>query len=527
MNAPKKGKVVFKPYQPNQPTFLPPSLDELLPPDHLVRVVSEVIDRMNIDSLLASYPGGGTSSYHPKMLLKVLLYAYTQRIYTSRRIAKAIREHIPFMWLSGGNRPDFRTINRFRSSRLEGTIEEIFSSLLELCFAEGLLKEGDVFVDGTKIEANANKHTAVWKKSTRRYKKLRKTKIKELFDEIEERNDEEDRRYGGRDLEEMGEESTLTVEKLEEKVKEIDEHLRRKKEEADTEEERKDVEQSQRIVKQMKEKELPKLEKHERDEEIYGDRNSFSRTDEDATFMRMKEDRLGRGDLKAAYNVQLSTSDQIIVGFSVHQRPGDSPLLRSHLEKVAAFCGKMPSRVIADAGYGSEENYAYLEEEGVKAYVKYNTFDRERKASFKNDPFQIANWPYDEDADAYRCPDGRLLCCVESKETVSEIGYRSVRKMYEVATCDGCPFKEKCIPRGGARRRVAIGEELLRYRKQAYDLLESEEGKRLRKKRSIDVEAVFGHIKGCRGFRRFLLRGMEKVSIELGLLSMAHNLLKW
>jgi transposase len=527
MGTSKSGKVVFKPYQPNQPTFLPPSLDELLAPDHVVRVVNEVIDRMNIDPLLDRYPGGGASSYHPKMLLKVLVYAYTQRIYSSRQISKALREQIPFMWLAGGNRPDFRTINRFRSSRLKGTIEEVFASLLELCFSEGLLREGDVFVDGTKIEANANKFTYVWKKSTKRYKRLRQEKIKRLLDAIDDCNEEEERRYGERDLEELGEESTLTSHKVAAKVKELDERLRKKAEEDKTVEDRKETRHRRTILRQVKEKDLPKLKDYEHEEETYGERNSFSRTDPDATFMRMKEDRMQGGELKAGYNVQLSTSDQIIVGFTAHQRPGDSPVLRSHLERIEAILGKMPSRVIADAGYGSEENYAFLEEEDIDAYVKYNTFDQERKRSFKDDPYQFLNWSYDEKQDTYTCPEGRLLRYRHNKESVSENGYISERRVYQSETCCGCPVKEKCMPRGNDRKRVVVGEALARFRKRAYSLLESEEGKRLRAKRSIDVESVFGHIKGCRGFRRFHLRGLEKVTVELGLLAMAHNLLKW
>lgn len=332
---------------------------------------------MDIGPLLAQYPGGGSSAYHPKMLLKVVVFGYAQQIYSARRLAKAVREQIPFMWLAGGNRPDFRTINRFRSSRLKGTIEEVFAAVLELCWEAGLLSGEEIFVDGTKIEANANKRSVVWKKSSERYRRLRQEKIRSLLADIDRINEEEDRRYAGSDLEEMGEASTLSSEKVEAMVKALDERLRAKGE-ATTDEEKARSKGIRRALKQTEKEELPTLQKFERQEEISGDRSSHSRTGEDATFMRLKEDPMQGGELKAAYNVQLSTQDQLIFGFSVHQRPSDSPLLIEHLEKVKQQRGSLPSAVVADAGYGSEENYAYLESEGVEAFVKYNTFDREQ-----------------------------------------------------------------------------------------------------------------------------------------------------
>src|SRR4030067_1143026 len=126
----KPAAPVFKPYVMNQPHLLPPSYDELIEPGHLVRVVSEAIDKLDLSPLLAQYKGGGTSSYHPQMLLKVLVYAYCSQIYSSRRIAAALRENIHLMWLSGGNRPDFRTINDFRSQRMKAVLDEVFDEVV-------------------------------------------------------------------------------------------------------------------------------------------------------------------------------------------------------------------------------------------------------------------------------------------------------------------------------------------------------------------------------------------------------------
>jgi transposase len=155
------GKVTFKTYNQAQAMLLPPSLGELIAEEHLVRVVNRVVDEINIQSLLAKYKGGGPSAYHPRMMLKVLVYAYAERIYSSRQIEKAWRENVNFMWLSGLNQPDHRTINGFRGERMKGVIEEVFGSVVAVLVAGGHIQLENYYLDGTKIEAQANKHRVV------------------------------------------------------------------------------------------------------------------------------------------------------------------------------------------------------------------------------------------------------------------------------------------------------------------------------------------------------------------------------
>jgi transposase len=178
--------------------FLPMDLEELIPPGHVVRVVNEAVNRISDDVFLKYYPGGGRSSFHPKMLTKVLVYAYTQKIYSSRQIAKALRENIPFMWLAARQTPDFRTINRFRSQRMKGLIDDVFAAVLQLLIEEGYVTMEHYFLDGTKIEANANRYTFVWKKSTDRYQEKLQTQIRQLLAEIDEVNQQEQKEYGER-----------------------------------------------------------------------------------------------------------------------------------------------------------------------------------------------------------------------------------------------------------------------------------------------------------------------------------------
>lgn len=507
------GKVIFKPYQMNQ-LMLPMSLDDLIPANHLVRVVNSAIERMNIDPLLKRYKGGGTSSYHPKMMLKVLVYAYTQKIYSSRQIAKALRENIHFMWLSGNNRPDFRTINRFRSSVMKGIIDEIFGSVLELLIEEGYVKLEHYFLDGTKIEANANKYSWVWGKAVKKKKEKLQQKIKELLQEIERVNEEENVRYGDKDLEELGD-RPIDSEKLAQKVKELDERLAQEP----------DNKPLSKALKKIKKDYLPRSQKYEEQEAKLKGRNSYSKTDEDATFMRMKEDQMKNGQLKPGYNIQVGTENQFVVGYSIHQRPADTGCLIPHLEHLKGLLGRLPKNIIADSGYGSEENYAYLEKQGLGNYVKYNTFHLEEKKKYKNDAFRVENWAYDEANDEFICPAGKRLKYQGIRKYRTENGYLSERRYYECEDCSGCPFKERCTKSPG-NRKVRASLKLRKLKEKAAMNLRSEKGLLLRSQRCVEVESVFGRIKGNWSFRRFLLRGLEKVRIEWGLLCIAHNLAK-
>jgi transposase len=294
----KPAEPTFKPYTQAQPSLIPPSWDELIPAEHGVRVVNRAIDKIDLESLLQQYKGGGTSSYHPRMMLKVLVYAYTQRIYSSRQIAKALRENVNFIWLSGGNRPDFRTINGFRGERMKKVIEEVFTSVLGLLIEEGYVKLENYFVDGSKVEANANRHKVVWAKSRAKYQERLRQKVKELLEEIEQINEAEEAEYGDKDLEEMGGNGGLDAEKLERKIAELNQRLKEKP----------DDKKLAKAVKVLEKDCLPRQKRYEEQQCKLAGRSSYSKTDEDATFFRMKEDRGAEKPLpKPAYNVQLGT----------------------------------------------------------------------------------------------------------------------------------------------------------------------------------------------------------------------------
>ena len=312
------NKVVFKEYDQRQ-LSLPIDLESIIPANHMVRVINSAIDQMNLKPLLDKYPGGGRASFHPVMMTKLIVYAYADKIYSSRRMEKAARENIMYMWLCGGNTPDFKTINSFRGERMKDVILDIFSEVVELLIKQDYIKLENYFLDGTKIEANANKYSWVWGKSTKRYKEKLREKCKELFAMAELINDEETDEYGDRILEELGEGKPIEV-----AVQRIDEIQAANP----------DYKKLKKAKKLIEKDYLPRMKKYEKEEELLAERNSYSKTDTDATFMRMKEDHMQNGQLKPGYNVQIGTENQFVVGYSIHQSAGDTSCMKDHLEAL-------------------------------------------------------------------------------------------------------------------------------------------------------------------------------------------------
>lgn len=509
-------KAVFKPYQPDQIQILPLSLDELIDPKHLVRVVRSAVDRMNLSGIINMYPGGGSSSYHPKMMLNVLLYAYARRIYSGRRIAQALRDDITFMWISGRNTPGFRTINQFRSGVLKGAIEELFKSMLQFLIEHQYVSLKEYFLDGSTFCADANKHKMVWKKNSVRYQEGLSEKCQELFKQIDALNAEEDRMYGDRDLEEVGVEATVTEEKMNEQIevlnKIIDDHAAQDKGKV----------RKAKTLKNQLEKHRVRNQKYDDQIAIAGTRSGYSRTDPDATGMRMKHD-----ETLPAYNVLIGTENQMILSYSVHQTPSDMTAFPEHLEQIEQHTGQKPTVIVADAGFGSEQSYELLEEKDIKNYVKYNTFHHEQTRKHKENRFHKDNFHYDVSTDSYVCPNDQQLVFETIVERVNKkTGYRSMLKQYRCLNCQQCPFAEACKQSSDANRTIQVNEKLERFKQQARDNLHSEEGIRLRKQRGHDVESVFGDLKRNQLFHRFHLRGKQKVKSEFAILAISHNLRK-
>jgi transposase len=507
MTTPRK--IPFKPYSPNQAMLLPPSLDEMIPMNHPVRVVNRVVDQIDICPLIQTYKGGGSSGYHPRMLLKVLIYAYLRNIYSSRQMEDSLRENIYFMWLSGMNMPDHNTINRFRGKRLEGHLKDIFSAVVVLLAEEGHLSIKEVFVDGTKIEANANRYTFVWGKSISTQKQKIKSQLESLWAYAQKVYNTELQEPETPDFTE------ISAEKVEEAIRQINQKLK------DKEIDREVKKKLDYVAKHWPEN----LRKYESQQEILNQRNSFSKTDTDATFMRTKEDHMKNGQLKPCYNWQISTNNQFVVNYTVTQTTTDTTTLIEHLESHKDQYGSYPETATADSGYGSEENYQFIEEKQIKGFVKFNYFHKEQTSKFKEDIFRRENHYYNPELDCFYCPMGQKMQKVGEGKRKTTTGFEQQVSYYQAQNCQGCPLRWGCHNAKG-ERIIEVNHNLEHHKQKARDLLLSAEGIEHRKRRPADVEATFGNIKQNKGFRRFMLRGKQKVEIEAGLIALAHNLSK-
>jgi len=509
MQKSNRSKVVFKDYNVNQNMLLPPSLEELIEANHPVRIVNQVIDGLNIEPLLSKYKGGGTSSYHPRLLLKVVVYGYLTNLYSSRKMEQALKENIHFMWLSGMSYPDHNTINRFRSERLQGVLKEVFSQVVHFLAENGYVTLKEIYLDGTKLEANANRYTFVWGRGLRSSRERIGKQLKELWSYAE--------RVAREELADTGEDSfeQINPQKVKEVIEQIDQALKGRK-----------VDKKVRQKLKYARKRWPEnLEKYEQLEQQMVKRNSFSKTDPDATFMRMKEDHMRNGQLKPGYNWQISTQNQYILGYTLHQTPNDTTTLAEHINQFEQHLGVKPQAVVADAGYGSEENYTFLEYKRIEPYVKYNYFHKEQSKKWKEDPSRIDNLYYNEEKDCFYCPMGQSMTFVKEFETTTDNGFKQTKRVYQAENCSGCPMRGPCH-KGKSNRKIEVNLALMRYKKKVRELLNSEQGLYYRSKRPVEPEAVFGMIKNNRHYRRFLLRGLDKVEIEAGLLCLAHNIKK-
>lgn len=503
-----RSNIRFKTITSQQSVLFPSNLSDKISTNHPVRIVNKVVDRLNIEGILSTYKGGGTSSYHPRVMIKILFYSYLNNIYSCRRIARQLEENIHYMWLSGDITPNFRTINNFRSQKLKNQIQHLFSELVRLMVEMGYVSLDTQYIDGTKLESASNKYTFVWRKSVEKNKEKLEIKVDSILKDIDASISAD-----LLDSEASGEFKPIDSEELQRKIDQINERVNELNK------------QQQKQVKQLKEEALPRLKKYESQLAILGNRNSFSKTDPDATFMRMKEDHMKNGQLKPAYNVQISTENQIITNFSIHQRAGDPSTFIPHIEQFYHFYKKYPKVAVADSGYGSEQNYKYAEEQKIEAFIKYNYFHKEQKRAFKNNPFLTANLFYNSTEDFLVCPMEQKMNNIGQANRKSDLGFVSKVSVYQAQNCNGCSLRAMCYKSNG-NRTIEVNHNLNRLRNNAKQKLLSEQGIYHRGKRPIEPEAVFGQVKFNNKFNRFTLRGITKVEIEFALIAIGHNLRK-
>ena len=507
-------KLHFRDYNPKQMILFPQRLDKDIAENDPVRVVNNVIDHLKLYNFKKLYKERGRSPYHPKMMLKVVIYGYMNNLYSCRKIETALKRDLHFIWLAGYEQPDFNTINRFRN-RVKEEINQVFTQLVLVLAEKGFITLDVEYIDGTKIESKANKYTFVWRKSTEKNRAKLIDKINALLEQIDESIAQEN----------AGEEKVQNFTPAE--LRNIAEELNRSLESEpapETKEQKAQRKERKKQIKQLEEH-ADKLSEYDEKLRIMGDRNSYSKTDHSATFMRMKEDAMNNGQTKPGYNLQIGTENQFILDFGLFQTPGDPFTMIPFYNSFFSRYGKLPQSGVADAGYGSEENYRFMEESGIEAYVKYNWFHREQRMHYEPNPFSPQSLYYNAEEDYYVCPMGQHMERIGTAYTKTESGYVSESGRYKARRCEGCPLRGSCFKASGDRI-IEVNHRLIEYRRKARERLTSEEGIKHRGRRCIEPEAVFGQMKYNMAYKRFRHVGMDKVKMDFAFFAIAFNLKK-
>ena len=509
----RKKKIVFKPYTQNQDFLLPISINDFITPGHIARLVSTIIDHMNVDFIIETYKGGGTSSYDPKMLLKVWSLGFIDRIYTSRILAKQLRENLTFIWISGNQQPDFRTLNNFRL-RLKNDIKLIFKQIVRYGLETGIIKGEDIFIDHTKKAANVNKHKVVWRKNVENQLEKIDDELDKLFEYIDKINEEDEKYFGDRDLPEQEREG-FDDKKVKEIIKKVNEKI--KKGELSTEEgceARKKVRRTKELIEREKKY---KMKKH-----ILGARNSYSKTDKDAVAMRMKD----KLTTRPAYNEGIVTENGFVLNYDISDNAADNvsfiPLMNGAIDNL----GKIPENALSDSAYGTEENHSFIEKKKIGNFLKYNTYHKEKSKKWREKRLRLQDFIYDEKKDELTCPNNVKLKFQEYCKETSTTGYVREITTYkaEEGRCSDCQFRNLCTE--ARTKSLQVSWKAERLKKIAKENLDSAKGKKLRKRRGNEVESVFGDGKMNKVKQRYVLRGKEKVNIEAGIQYISHNIRK-
>ena len=520
----KQTNILHKDYTINQKFYqlkLPLNIDYLIPNNDSVRLLSQFVEEMDLSDLYMTYSKLKENLASPRKLLKIMIYGYMNKLYSSRDIEKACYRDINFMYLLEGSKvPDHSTFARFRSLHFAPCATRILSEVTNFLYEIGEISGDSIFIDGTKIEAYANKYTFVWKKAVTKNLNKLLIKIADLASECEEL-------FGIK----SGYNKIIKlkdIKKLRKKLYELKKaegiqfvHGCGKRKTA-----------LQRSIEKLEEYTI-KLKEYTKKIHTCGSRNSYSKTDNDATFMRMKEDAMKNEQLKPAYNLQHGVDSEYITWLAIGPQPTDTTTLIPFLKGMEQNLNFKYLKIVADSGYESEENYSFIEENNQLSFIKPSNYEISKTRKYKNDISKIENMTYNYDGDYYICKNNRKLYAQNIITRKSKTGYRSHKTIYECSDCSNCNYKKECIkgrnckiPLEERNKKLETAKKFNRQRKEDLKRILSVEGCILRMNRSIQAEGSFAQLKQDMGFRRFLSRGKENVLAESILLALAHNINK-
>ena len=501
---------------------LPLDIEISIPSDDPVRLLNAFVEGMNLSDLYSTYDRIRKNQASPRQMLKIVIYASMNRIYSSRDIETSCRRDINFMYLlDGAPVPDHSTIARFISMHLSQCSKQIMSQVGTILLELGEISGENIFVDGTKIESAANKYTFVWKKSVSKNMVKLTDKICVFCVECEEL-------YGIKVVY-KDRISQSTLERLKKKLYKL-------KNDEDIEfvhgtGKRKTL--LQRSVETLEEY-MEKLKEYNHKIAMCGNRNSYSKTDTDATFMKMKEDAMLNGQLKPAYNLQHGVDSEYVTWVGIYPNPTDTLTLIPFLKDMEKYQSFKYKNIVADAGYESEENYVFIESNGQSGYIKPQNYELSKTRKFKKDISRRENMDYDAETNSYTCRNGRQLLAVSKKKEKTASGYERIITIYECENCNGCPYKKECIKGNNyktafedRKKRLSVSRELEKKRAECLERITSPYGVQLRMNRSIQAEGSFANVKEDMNFRRYLYRGKENVLAQSILLAIGFNINKF
>ena len=500
---------------------LPLDIEKNIPSDDPVRLLSTFVEGMKLSDLYNTYGKIKKDQVSPKQLLKIVIYAGMNRIYSSRDIEKSCRQDINFMYLLEGKPfPNHATIARFISLHLSQCSSNILAEVSNILYGLGEISGRHIFIDGTKIESAANRYTFVWKKAVTKNQTKLFAKITELIAECEEM-------YGLK-LVYQDSISLHSLKRIRKKLYAIKESegitfvhgIGRRKSAI-----QKSIESLEMYIGKLKEY-IHKL-------YACGERNSYSKTDPDATFMRMKEDHMLNGQLKPAYNLQHGVDSEYITWLTINPNPTDTKTLIPFLKDLEQDLGFKYTEIVADAGYESEENYLFIEANGQTAFIKPNNYEISKKRRFKTDIGKMENMDYDKENDFYICKNDRKLTAQYEKNGKTATGYRRTTTVYKCSDCSGCPYKTDCIKGNNCKtsmeqrnKTLYVSKTMKQKRAEDLERITSPYRIQLRVNRSIQAERSFASVKQDMEFRRYMYRGKENVTAQSVILAIAHNINK-
>ena len=538
-----------------------------LPDDDPVYTLKKVMEDLDFSGLLANCSDKGRTGYNPIMMYAVVTYANMRGVRSVDRIVELCERDLAFIWLTHGQKPKRDAFYGFKGKKLTSEIlDDLNYQFLLRLQKEGLVTLKELFIDGTKIEANANRYTFVWRGTINYH-------LAGLLDSIElnfvrYNTFLQENGYGPKY--DIGNAQMFVIEGMD-KVRSVIEKNRKRK----LSKHKKLANNTVIEIDNCSPLEILKLQKNlstiatgEGIEFVYGkgkrkpeiqqlyeelehlgqrlmgykecfeimgkDRNSYSKTDLEATFMRMKEDHMLNGQLKPAYNVQIAVENYFIVHGYVSNDRTDYNTLIPVLEKHQEAFGSVLEEVTADSGYCSEKNLLYLKEKGIESYIKLQDHEKRKTRAYAEDISKYYNMKVEvfEDEQFYICHDGRELRHIRT-ETKEQDGYTQTFEVYGCADCSGCEHKARCLYKYNAEKDVEknkvmkINEQWEELREKSHANIQSERGILKRQTRSIQTEGHFGDIKENENFRRFNYRSADKVYKEFMLYAIGRNINKY